>query len=624
MCGIVGVASMNAVPAREILLRMRDAVHHRGPDDSGVWWSADGRVGLAHRRLAIIDLSPTGRQPMISHDGDICLVLNGEIYNYTDLRKELEKTGHRFKGESDTEVLLAAYAVSGIDIVSKLNGMFAFAVYDRRIGKLFVARDRAGEKPLFYRHDANSFSFASELKSLLVDPSFPREIDPEALEFYLAYGYVTGSRCILRGFRKLLPGHFLEYDLPSGKLCERRYWDLPTPLRGAPSDPEELLDEMGGLLRDAVRRQLVADVPVGILLSGGIDSGLVTAMAAMVSSKPVRTFTVGLPGHAAFDERSKARAIASHFGTRHEELIAAPACSDMLPLLARQFDEPIADSSMLPTYLVSKLIRTHATVAIGGDGGDELFGGYPHYAWIMRQDTLRRVVPSALRSVVARGASAILPIGFRGRNYLIGASGALSRALSHVNVYFDAPARRRLLGRGFMATNGSAPESHKESLYDARLSPVQNATRIDFRTFMVDDILVKVDRASMLNSLEVRAPWLDYRLIEFAFGQVPDALRVGSGGLKILPKLLAKRLFPPDFDLEQKKGFSIPIDDWMRGDWNDLAKSVLESAPAGLFRQPEISRLVEMHMRGYKNGHRLFALVMFELWRREYEVQLPI
>ena len=621
MCGIVGIAARSPAGNPELLTVMRDAMTHRGPDDAGVWWAPDGRVGLAQRRLAIIDLSPGGHQPMTDATGRLWITHNGEIYNYRDLRRELEARGRRFRTASDTEVILEAYRAWGLDCVTRLNGMFAFGLYDADARRLFLARDRVGEKPLFYRHEPGRLVFASELKALMADPAFPRELDLRALDYYLAYGYVPGELCILRGVRKLGPGQGLTYELDSGLARAWRYWQPPPPAPRPGVSLDDLTDELEALLEDAVRRQLVADVPVGILLSGGIDSSLVTAMAARVSSAPVRTFTISFPGHGPHDEGPHARRVAEHFGTRHTELPAEPASVELLPRLARQYDEPIADSSLVPTYLVTRLIREHATVALGGDGGDELFGGYPHYRWLQRGEQLRRVVPAPVRRLMS-ATGRLLPVGVHGRNHLIGFRADLPHSIAHVNLYFDRWTRRRLLAP--VADHGAwltgAPERYRAGLCRPDHAAIRQLTEADFRTTLVDAYLVKVDRASMLNSLEVRAPWLDHRIVEFAFGRVPDALRAHEGQLKILPRRLARRLLPPALDLGRKWGLTPPLRDWFTGRWGPYMEAVLRAADPGLFDPRVIEKLLAGQRRGLDNTARLFALTFFELWRREYHV----
>lgn len=350
MCGLVGFAGTTEFAfERHLLARARDSLAHRGPDSAGEWFSTDGQVGLLHRRLSIVDVSPRGQQPMHLPQRGLSIVFNGEIYNFTELRYELQGLGHSFSTQSDTEVILVAYAQWGIDCLTRLNGMFSFALFDARMQQLFLARDRVGEKPLFYRLDNDAIYFSSELKALLALPKLPRQIESEALDCYLAMGFVPGDRCMLKGYRKLPAAHSLRFDLSSGALKIWRYWQVPdTESNGKRTDEAELLDELESLLEDAVGRQLIADVPVGILLSGGVDSSLITAMAVRHSSQ-VRTFSIGFPGQGKFDESPHARLIAQHFGTQHTELIAESTTADLLHRLAHQFDEPVVDSSMFPT-----------------------------------------------------------------------------------------------------------------------------------------------------------------------------------------------------------------------------------------------------------------------------------
>ena len=571
--------------------------------------------------MAIIDLSPGGHQPLADVSGRFWITYNGEIYNYKELKGELEAHGHRFRTASDTEVILESYRAWGLDCLSHLNGMFAFGLYDSTTRRLFLARDRAGEKPLFYWYEPGRLVFASELKALMANPEFPRDLDLQALDYYLAYGYVPGEMCMLRGVRKLAQGRAMTYELDTDVRRAWRYWQLPEPPRTTGASPDDLSRELEGLLADSVRRQLVADVPVGVLLSGGIDSSLVTAIAARVSSAPVRTFTVCFPGHKTHDEGPHARMVAEHFGTQHTEVAAEPATVEVLPTLARQYDEPIADSSMVPTYLVSRLIRQHATVALSGDGGDELFGGYPHYRWIERAAQLRRIVPGPVRRLVGM-AGRLLPVGLRGRNHLIALGGDARANIAHVNLYFDRWTRRRLLAP--TARHGArvagTPEAYRASLCLPGHGSLRQATEVDFQTTLVDAYLVKVDRASMLNSLEIRAPWLDYRIIEFAFGRLSDELRATAGELKILPRRLAQRLLPPALDLRRKWGLSLPLASWFKGEWGRYMESVLRETDPQFLNQRVIGELITGQRRGFENTARLFALTLFELWRREYRV----
>src|SRR5512140_1090733 len=554
MCGIVGICGIEPMQGDALLVSMRDVLRHRGPDDAGTWVSPDRAVMLGHRRLSIIDLSPGGHQPMSDRSKSLTITFNGEIYNYRELRDELSSLGHVFQTASDTEVILEAYRQWGTDCLERLNGMFAFALFDGARDLLFAARDRAGEKPLFYWHRRNAIVLASELKALMQHPDLERRVDAEAMNFYLAYGYVPGDKCLLAGVRKLPPGHAMLYERRPDRLKIWRYWQLPEFQGDGRADPRALVDEYKALLTDSVRRQLVADVPVGILLSGGIDSSLITAIACRVSSKPVKTFTISFPGHERYDEEPFARVISDHFATEHHVLPAEEASVDLLPELARQFDEPIADSSMVPTYLISRLIRKHVTVGIGGDGVDELFGGYPHYSWLRRLSLTRRFVPSAVRRRLSRGAERYVPVGVRGRGHVIGLAGGVERSLSSVNRFFDQEDRRDLFPPlGDAPELLASPERFKEEMSDPGRTVLQKATSMDFRTYLPDDLLVKIDRASMLASLETRAPFLDHRIVEFAFSKVPDPLRVSGSKRKVLSRLLAIEALPSGFDLSRKQ-----------------------------------------------------------------------
>ena len=626
MCGIVGQTFQRGQCKPEILRAMRDTMIHRGPDDAGEWTSPDFRVGLAHRRLAIIDLSSTGHQPMQDQTGKLTIVFNGEIYNFRELRKHLAAKGHKFRSNSDTEVILAAYREWGTDCLNKLNGMFAFGLYDDERKRLFLARDRAGEKPLFYWHHEGTLSFASELKALMANPDMPRRLDMAALDCYLAFGYVPGDLCILKSVNKLPPAHALTYHITNGQLKIWRYWQLPE----APETTDQvnkqkalaLVEELESLIQDAVRRQLIADVPVGILLSGGVDSSLTTAMAVRFASN-VKTFTVRFPGYGKYDETEHARLIASHFGTEHIELKADALTVDLLPLLAKQFDEPMIDSSMIPTYMVSKLVRQHCTVALGGDGGDELFGGYVHYGRFLWSEKIFGCMPLQFRRVLSGVVSKLTPIGLKGRNWFQTMGTDFKRQVPSAQILFNLLDRRWLLKTNF--TNRLASfqpaESLKEQLTPLGDDMVQRATRNDFLAYLPEDILVKVDRSSMLNSLEVRAPWLDYRIIEFAFGKIPSVFKSLISERKILPKMLARQLLPLTFDLQRKQGFSIPINHWLRKkEWLNLFTETLLGSKDGLFDRNSLNSLLRGQARGLYNGERLFGLLMFELWRQNYRV----
>jgi len=619
MCGLVGIASIASQNSRAWLSLGSNELIHRGPDDQGEWWSEDGRVGLGHRRLSVLDLSNLGHQPMHNVERTLSIVFNGEIYNFRELRAELEEKSYKFITSSDTEVLLAAYSEWGKDCLSHFNGMFAFAIYDARKQVLFLARDRAGEKPLFYNHSQGVLYFASELKALLSVPTLGRKIDLESLDCYLAMGYVPGDRCMLQGFNKLPPAHAMQFELQTGKTKIWRYWQLPQLYEVAPEESEDevvLLDELEALLEQAVQRQLVADVPVGVLLSGGVDSSLITAMAVRNSSS-VQTFSIGFPGHGKMDETEHARLIAKHFGTKHTELMAESASAGLVPMLAKQFDEPMVDSSMIPTFLVSQLVRQHCTVALGGDGGDELFGGYEHYSRLLWMQKKLGFIPPQLRSAAAFTAEKFLPIGVKGRNWLQFLKVDLDNNLPLISTRFDPSTRRRLL-KQYNIYN--IAETVVKNRVPKHLDLLQRSTRMDFENYLAEDLLVKIDRASMLNSLEMRAPFLDHHLIEFAFGKVPSHLKANDHKKKILLKRLAARVLPPAFDLQRKQGFSIPLAEWLKGgEFRELFNDILRD-PHCSFDIRIIDSLLRGQDRGRNNSERLFTLVLFELWRKEYGV----
>ncbi len=616
VCGIVGAVSLRSTLNPEAIAQARDRLAHRGPDDAGLWLSPDRRIALAHRRLSVIDLSAAGHQPMLDASGQLAIVFNGEIYNFRSLRAELQSLGHAFASGSDTEVLLAAWRQWGEDSLQRLNGMFAFALYDEGGGarppRLHLARDRAGKKPLYYRQASGGFEFASELKAF----AGPHAIDLDALNDYLALGYVSGERCIARGVQRLPPGHRACLDLASGRLVVERYWSLPARAPDETLSLEAAADQAQALLEDSVRLRLESDVPVGVLLSGGLDSSLIVATAARARSQPISTFTITQPG-SLLDEAEQAARIARHFGTRHHALALEAPSLDLLEEMAPIIDEPLADSSLIPTWLVSRLARRHVTVALGGDGGDELFGGYGDYAQAIADAARLRRVPPALLGVVARLA-ARLPAGVRGRNRLASLRAGPHQAIVWGSPYFDLELRRRVLlpeAARTIESEGAGlarPEQSLSRLYAAGISPMDGMTRTHFGSILPDDFLVKVDRASMAHALEMRSPLLDYRLVEFAFATLPDRLKVTARGSRLVQRELARRLLPPDADFTRKQGFSIPIDAWMRADGERLFERWMPYLPEAVCRR-ELRRLLAGLRRGRANGARLYALLVLAI-----------
>jgi asparagine synthase (glutamine-hydrolysing) len=622
MCGLVGIASLNPVSYRDWLVAGRDLITHRGPDDAGEWWSDNGCVGLAHRRLSVLDLSQAGHQPMVSKNRQAVIVFNGEIYNYAELKADLSNFGYTFSSGTDTEILLAAYDFWGTDCLLRLEGMFAFAIYDIKQQFLFIARDRVGEKPLFYHFSNNTLRFGSELKAILADKNLPRRINPKSLDFYLNMGFIPGDLCVIDGFNKLPAAHALKFNMRDASLKVWRYWKLPDlnlDMQDSTLNKEDLLDQLDSLLESAVCRQMIADVPVGILLSGGVDSSLITAMAANSVNK-VQTFTIGLPGNKSLDETEHARLIANYFGTCHTELEAEPISSDLLLKLAHQFDEPIADSSIIPMFMVSNLVKKYCTVALGGDGGDELFGGYKHYSRLLQMKSYSRFIPNQLRGLIGLGSEKLLPLGFRGGNWLKQFALDFNKELPYTANFFDSTARSMILSQHPNIIRNYEDKLINESIANQDL--IQRATRMDFYRYLPDNILVKVDRASMMNSLELRAPFLDHRVVEFAFRNVPSNLKVFGDDRKILLKLLAKRRLPINFDNQRKQGFSIPLAQWLQiSSFRSLFREVLLSGNS-LFNRKMMEKLLAGQDLGRSNSERIFALFMFELWRLDYEAYI--
>jgi asparagine synthase (glutamine-hydrolysing) len=457
----------------------------------------------------------------------------------------------------------------------------------------------------------------------MADPSLARKIRPSSLESYLTYGYVPGHECILEGVRKLPPGHALVCSLDTLAIRVWPYWRLPEPQAGKDT-LEDCARELKKMLCDSVRRQLIADVPIGVLLSGGVDSSLVTAAAAEVSSNPIHTFTVRFPDHHAFDEGKYAEIVAKHFGTRHTELVAEPASLELLPVLAAQYDEPMCDSSMIPTYLVSRMIRKSATVALGGDGGDELFGGYRSYNLYFQQRRLASMLPSPMRRLLASVATRMMPVGTPGRNYISSIAGSPAERVARASRHHDRVSRRRLVPvlNELIPYRAPTPEAFKETLFQAERGLPGAAMAVDFGTYLPEDILVKVDRASMLASLETRAPFLDYRIIEFAFTRIPNEWRANAVDRKIVLRKLCASMLPASLDINRKQGFSLPLGDWFRGAWGTYAREVLLDSSACLFDHDRVRDLLNGLMRGRTNSERIFGLLLFELWRRKYNAVL--
>ncbi len=622
MCGIAGIFHISTPKPVDPMRveRMCDAIAHRGPDGAGVW-TAPG-VGLGHRRLSIIDVSGSP-QPMASSDGRAMLVFNGEIYNFRALRAELAAGGAKFRTEGDSEVILAAWQRWGRDCVSRLDGMFAFAIYDLYDRTLFLARDRLGVKPLFYAPlQDGSIAFASELKALIAHPQLRREIDPLAVEDYLTWGYVPDSRSILKGVRKLPAGHtlLLRHGAPLPKPSQ--WWDISFAERrkGKPADLEA---ELLHLLREAVTSRMVSDVPLGAFLSGGVDSSSVVALMAEASGQPVRTCSIGFDSQE-LDESGYAKQVADLFATDHRSRTVSPDDFEAADQLAAMFDEPFADASALPTWRVSQLARETVTVALSGDGADEAFAGYRRHRFQWSEDKARRVLPQAIRGPLFGGLGAIYPKADWAPRMLRAKSTLLSLAASSEEGYarslsVTTPAQRdRLYSPDFIALRGDYRAEHElvALMRDAPArSGLDKAQYADLKFWLPGDILTKVDRTSMAVSLEAREPLLDHRLIEFA-ATLPESLRIRGAQGKWLLKKAMKRYLPDEVLFRPKQGFVTPIAQWFRGPLAGAARGISDSATlarTGWFSRPELRSLVENHISGMADNSRiLWQLLMLD------------
>ncbi len=627
MCGIAGiiepVAASSAIERRELIQRMCDVITHRGPDDEGFY--VDGCVALGMRRLSIIDLA-TGRQPISNEDGSVWIVFNGEIYNYRELRDDLLKRGHQFRTNSDTETIVHLYEELGDRCVEKLRGMFGFAIWDARARKLLLARDRVGKKPLHYAQVGDALIFGSEIKSLLQHPQLKREANLEALSDFLSFGYVPESQTAFRGVHKLLPGHTLSFQ--HGQVSTRRYWDFSYGGQAEPARTEgEYIERLLHELEEAVRIRLMSEVPLGAFLSGGIDSSTVVAMMARALEQPVKTFSIGFP-EASHDELEYARLTAKHFNTDHHEFIVTPDLCRLVEEIVWHHDEPFADVSSIPTYVVSKMAREHVTVVLSGDGGDEVFAGYERYATYQRRAIFEHL-PAAARRNLLLPLSQTLPSITPGKNFLRNI--ALDPAARYVDSlsFFDERAKQRLLNDKAARTlrnHNSANEFRR--LFNLPASPerVDHLLYLDSKTYLPGDILTKVDRMSMAHSIETRAPLLDHKLIEYV-QTIPGSLKLRGLETKYILKRAVAGLVPDEIIHRQKKGFSVPLRQWFKRELKDLLLDTLNdqrTRERGLLNPRAVASLIAEHQLGRRDhAHQLWGLLTLELWHRAFIDQRP-
>lgn len=636
MCGIAGAiwtSQGQALPS-DVLRRMTDVLQHRGPDDEGFYGSevqltpqnkeVPG-VALGHRRLSIIDLA-CGHQPLANEDESVWVVFNGEIYNFQQLRHRLEGAGHRFRSDSDTEVIVHLYEDEGPECFSHFNGMFAIALWDARRRQLVLARDRLGQKPLVYRLENGRLLFSSQIKSLLEVPGVPREIDATALDAYLTYQYVPHPRTIFKGIAKLPPGQVAIYR--EGRLEVKPYWKPNFNLETNPTQ-SEASEELSSLFESSVRLRMQSDVPLGAFLSGGTDSSIVVSQMQQLSDRPVQTFSIGFPV-AEYDETKYAREVSEHLGTDHHELRVEPTALDLLPKLVWHYDEPFADSSAIPTYIVSQLARQHVTVALSGDGGDELFAGYDRYRAVRFGSWFDRL-PSGVRRAITADLWQRLPsstrqkaISRRAKRLLQGLAFSPGRRYLEWIAIFNEARRGELYAEEFLA---SLPDHDPYAFLgeafsrSARRDAVTSTSLTDLVTYLPCDLMTKVDVASMAHGLECRQPLLDYRLVEFA-ASLPLHLKLrGRRSKRLLVDTFGHHL-PQSVTRRRKMGFGVPLDRWFKEDLGSYTREILldkRSIDRGYFQTSAVEQLIGEHQQGvFDHSYRLWALLFLELWMREW------
>jgi asparagine synthase (glutamine-hydrolysing) len=622
MCGICGIFEYERREpiAQELVHRMNQTIVHRGPDDEGIF--TDAGLGFGFRRLSIIDLAG-GHQPLSNEDGSMWVMLNGEIYNYPELRKDLEDHGHRFATHSDTETIVHLYEEYGEDCFRRLRGMFAIAIWDSRQRKLLLARDRVGKKPLFYAADSKRIIFGSELKVILAADGFSREIDREAVADYFSFGYIPAPKTIYGAARKLKPGHYL---VASAKgIYEKEYWDISFAQVEQHSEAE-WCERLRHELCVATRVRLMSDVPLGAFLSGGIDSSSVVAMMSHLMKIPVTTCSIGFD-EKEFNEAEYARELAQHFHTDHHEQFVRPNALEVLDKLAWHFDEPFADSSAIPTYYVSKVARQFVTVALGGDGGDESFAGYHRYYYDQLENQRRAFLPLPVRRGIFGPLGRAYPAIPRAPRFLRAKATLQSMARSPLEGYFHEVSlfredlKSRLFTGDFAQSLGDYDSREVLQHYydhartDDLLSRIQY---VDIKTYLADDILAKVDRASMAVSLEVRAPLLDHVLMEFA-AKIPSSLKLrGKNGKYILKKAL-ESVLPPQTMKRKKQGFGVPLGQWFRNELKDVAHDAIFSHDDGILNPATLHAIWDEHQQGvYDRSPQLWAVLMFRKWRQAF------
>jgi asparagine synthase (glutamine-hydrolysing) len=601
MCGICGVIAKTKID-RDDILNMTRTLKHRGPDNINI--EVFDNLGLGHARLSVIDLSSSASQPMSNEDDSIWLVYNGENYTFREYRKVLLNKGHKFKSNTDSEVILHLYEEYGMDFVSCLRGMFAIAILDLRKDKLILLRDRVGIKPLFYYHDGSKFLFASEIKAIMQYPGIIKNMDLESLQTYFSLGYIPGKNSIYDKIKKLPPAHVLTFHEHNVEI--KRYWSLPEIIIF--KDENSAREELESLLLESVKMQMISDVPLGVLLSGGLDSSLVASIMASKSDRPIKTFSISF-NEEEYNEIEHARNVARHIQSEHFEYKVELEKSEIIEDLLYYYDEPFADSSAIPTYYVSKMAKEEVSVVLSGDGGDELFAGYNWYDWMLKYAVLGRI-PQNARKLLSDISNSI-PLQFKGKHFM----GVLK--LDEFDTFFERTSLFSISELKLLLRNecsGDFYQQYKSYYYNSGDSLLKRLTRTDFNYYLPDDVLTKVDRASMANSLEIRVPLLDHKICEFAFS-LCDSLKIKNNQRKYLLKQVSRKWLPPDFNFTRKQGFSIPQSEWLKSRYHDRILDLLSND--NFLNKSYVGKLLKDHCEGRRNNSKkLWPILIFLIWQK--------
>ncbi len=620
MCSIFGEISYKILENAEWLKKASIITHHRGPDCKNFWNSYDKKVFLGHNRLSIIDLSNYGNQPMISDCQNYTITFNGEIYNFKDLKNELTHKGFSFRSNSDTEVLLNSYKYWGDNFLDKVEGMFAFAIYDKKKNIVLLARDKSGEKPLYYHYNSNSLSFCSELKGLLENPKIDKKLSSKSLGQFLYQGYVLGNDCLINNIKKLKPGKYLKYDLSTGDIKISRYFTIPSQ-ENLPNfySEENIVNDLIKLFDKSIQKQINADVPVGVLLSGGIDSSLITAFASNSKNK-LNTFTFLNNMDKDDFELKNSRIISKFFSTNHNEIYYSDVKVSIMDEISNFIDEPIFDSSIIPTYLITKEIKKYCTVALGGDGGDELFGGYDHYTRVLKIKKINKVLPIFFKKNISEILNKILPLGFRGRNWLNLMTKNFEKDHLDFAVYFDPYASKKIINNKKLNFDKVKFDLYRDLIKSNDI--IYKVCLQDFNNFLPEDILAKNDRFSMANSVELRSPFLNTEIINFVFSKLQSKYKVNNSEKKIILKKIACKVLPKNFVFSKKRGFSIPINEYLKQNkWKTFAREILLDQNS-LFNSSFTEKILKKPFFNHNNSERLFGLIVFELWKKKNRVSI--